>query len=417
VVPSYLDKNYYMMKKFFLISLILGVLVPNLFSQRFNVISKVDSVLANGFYRILLFPELISYSNADYSDIRLFNSKGKEVPYLLKEESFITSVSGFNEYTLLENKYFPEQKLTRVRFENPVNGIISTLGIVVRNTEIDKEITLKGSDNKTDWYVIQKRSFILGEKFDETSQIITLNFPGSNFKYFEFSINDKKKDPIQVLKVGSYSSQQSLGTYTPVPVKEIHQTDSSDKKSYIRIKFNIPFELSRIELEVGGPELYQRNCLVGQYIDNKGVSTFETTGQFEINSNKPVVWETNKLKVQDLTLIIENFDNAPLKINTVKAFQLNKYLIAKLEKNEVYTIKTGNPDLTFPDYDLKYFSENIPEELVILKSQRPSVSSVEKTQNSKTIFTSTILWAVIILIIGLLGFFSIKMVREMGKKN
>ena len=403
------------MKKLYLIILISLGVVPNLFSQKFKASAEIDSVPENGFYKILLSPELISYSNSDYADIRLFDSKGKEVPYLLKEEALATSVSGFTEYKLLENKHLPDKKLTRIWIENPSKKIISSLGVVVRNTEITKEITLKGSDNKTDWYIIQKSSFYSGDKFNETSEIITLNFPNSDYQYFEISINDQKKDPIQVLKVGYYGSQLYNGTYTQIPVKEIQQTDSSNKHSYIHIKFAIPYELSRLELEIDGPELYQRNCIVGQNVSNKHESTFEIEDQFEIVSNKPAVWETSKLNVSELTLIIENADNAPLKLKEVKAFQLNKYIIVKLTKNEEYTVKTGNSQLSFPDYDLKYFTENIPEEVSVLKTRNLSVSSTQEA--SKTIFSKTVLWAVIIVVIGLLGFFSIKLVREMGKKE
>lgn len=403
------------MKKLYLIILVSLGIASALFSQQFKAIADIDSVPEDGYFRILLSPDLISYSNSDYSDIRLFDSKGKEVPYFLKEDAFATSVTGFTEYKLLENKHLPEKKLTRVWIENPNKNIISSLGVVVRNTDITKEITLKGSDNKTDWYIIQKSAYNSGDKFNETSELITLNFPNSDYQYFEISINDQKKDPIQVLKVGYYGSQLSKGTYTQFPVKEMQQTDSSNKHSYIRIKFAIPYELSRLELEIDGPELYQRNCVVGQYVSNKNGSTFEIEDQFELVSNKPAIWETSKLNVSELMLIVENNDNPPLKFKEIKSYQLNKYAIAKLNKNEVYSIKTGNPQLSFPDYDLKYFSENIQEEITVLKTRNLSVSSTQET--SKTIFSKTVLWSVIILVIGLLGFFSIKLVREMGQKE
>jgi hypothetical protein len=46
--------------------------------------AAVDSVRANGFYRVLLPPALVARCRADLSDLRVYDQEGRETPYVLK---------------------------------------------------------------------------------------------------------------------------------------------------------------------------------------------------------------------------------------------------------------------------------------------------------------------------------------------
>lgn len=385
----------------------------SLTGKEFKVASGIDSVKNTGYHKIQLSCDIISFAKDNYGDIRLMNSKGEEIPYIFREEKPAISTTGFKEYKITENEYRVSQKLSRVVFVNPGKKVLSELVLIIRNSEIEKEITLKGSDNNKEWFIIWKG---LPEKagiYNETSGVFTINFPKSDYAYFEISTNDKKKDPVQITKVGYYDSSVVQGLYTEVPIKSISQKDSSNKKSYITVKFERPYEFSKIELTVSGPDFYQRNAYIGNFSQSNNKAFFDTYQGFDLSSAKAAVWETDKLKLDELVLVIENFDNKPLKINAIKFFQLNKYLIAKLNKGETYFVKAGDESLNHPEYDLKYFADSIPDSLAVLHTIETSIQEEAKSPVSKIFFTKTVLWVVISLVIVLLGFFSIRLIKEM----
>lgn len=399
------------------ISAVLLFLCSAIYAGDFSVTANLNPVSVSGYYKILLSPEILSYSNGVYSDIRLFNSKGAEMPYIFNEETPAAAITGFKEYQLLENRHIPGKKLTRVVISNAPQKVISSLSLVVRNTEVEKEITLKGSDDQQNWYIIQKSTFDKGEKFNETSSLFTIIFPPSDYGYFEISVNDKKKDPVQILKVGYYDSKTAQGLYSPVPIRNIAKTDSSNKKSYLTISLPGEYEFSKIEFEISEPELFRRNCYLAKYKTYNNKKVLEIIQNFELSSEKQNILETDKLRTRELIIVIENNDNVPLKINNIRLYQLSKFLIAKLDKGENYSLKTGNRELPYPEYDIKYFRENIPEELTVIKTRNLKIANAEVLSESQTIFTKTILWIVILIVIAILGFFSVKTVKEMKNKE
>jgi hypothetical protein len=404
--------------KIFPLILSISLFAYNILSAtEYKVIAKVDRVTQPGYYKILLLPDVISYSSMDYGDIRLFNSKNNEIPYIFREEEPASAISGFKEYPLLENKYYGTRKYTRVVIHNIRKDVLSELNVIIRNSDTEKEITLKGSDNQTDWFIIRRGWFDSSESFDETSQRMEFTFPKSNYEYLELTINDKKKDPVQVMAVGYYDTQLINGLYTAVPVKEIRKVDSADHRSYVTLRFGKEYEISRLIVNVTEPELYHRNCSLGNYVSHKQKKVFQESGYYELSSTDHSPWEINKTRTKELVIVIENSDNVPFTAVKVKAFQLNKYLIAKLEPGETYEVRTGNNKLTLPDYDLKYFTDSIPANLVLLHTSEVKATGLETSGVSKTFFTKTVLWVVIVLVIGLLGFLSVRMMKDMSKEK
>lgn len=53
----------------------------------FKYQSIIDSIEHDGFYKILLIPEVIAALKPDYSNIRIYDSGNNEIPYMLTKES------------------------------------------------------------------------------------------------------------------------------------------------------------------------------------------------------------------------------------------------------------------------------------------------------------------------------------------
>lgn len=383
----------------------------------FKVTSKLDSVKTAGYYKILLDPDIISYAGNDYADIRLINSKGIEIPYIFREEFPASSSTGFMEYNIIENEYSGSKKRSRIVIHNQQKRILSDLILVLRNSGIEKEITLKGSDNNKEWFIITKGYPVKAGIYGETAGLFIFSIPKSDYEYFEISTNDKKSDPIQIVKAGYYDTKIIQGLYTEVPAGKVSQTDSSNKKTYLKIEFQRPYEFSKIELNISGPDVYKRSVFLGYFTEKNNKRVFEIFNSYELSSLSPSIWETEKQKLKELTIIIENYDNSPLKADAVKFYQLNKYLIAKLDPGETYFVKAGNKTLKHPEYDLKYFANSISDSIQLIKTKSSELDENNKSSVTEVVFTKTILWIVIAVVVLLLGFFSIRMIREMGRNK
>jgi hypothetical protein len=377
--------------------------------------SALDSIPKDGFYKILLIPEVISGLKSDYSDIRIFDKENNEIPYILTKESAIRNNSYFREYKILSNQNLSKPGVNQIILENPLSNPISELYIIVRNSAIEKEITLKGSDDLINWFIVsQQYPSVIGLFQDETSEIKVLDFPKSNFKYFMLQMSIKKEDPLQIIKVGNYDNKKEEGLYSNVPVLSVMQNDSSKyKKSYITIKFKSEFEISKIAFQVKGPKIYQRTFEIFNTHKNGNNISEEFVGEYALSAKTASVYELGTLRTNELLVTIVNDDNVPLKIEKVRCYQLNAYLIAQLHKNVKYFLKFGNANLTQPEYDLKYFTDSIPKNLMQVK---PGIPEKIKSENQKnavhSFFNNKIMWVVLILIIALLAYMTLKLTKE-----
>jgi hypothetical protein len=403
------------MRKIYTLTLFLS-LTMGLSAGDFRWKSQLDTIPSDGFYKILLTPGIIAGANTSYSDIRIFDSKQKEVPYLFREEQPLQTQSAFREYKILENNYLPKQAITRVVLHNERKSIITSLVMVIRNAKVDKIITLKGSDDRKNWYIIQRQYAASSSGYNgKTSEMRVLDFPRSNYEFFEITLNDKRKDPLQIIQVGYYDQETTQGRYSEVPSPAIKQTDSLHK-SYITLRFQQVFEISKLELVVSGPQLYQRNISIVHLEKHKKQPSFESSNRFTIASNHPAILQFDKTRASEIILRVDNKDNAPLNFKAVKAYQLNKYLIAQLKAGEHYSLLYGDSKLLQPGYDLQYFTDSIRNTPLIGTGKAQALTAT-KAPALSLFFNKTFLWIVILAMIILLTWYSVRLLKEMGRNQ
>ena len=70
--------------------------------------------------------------------------------------------------------------------------------------------------------------------------------------------------------------------------------------------------------------------------------------------------------------------------------------------------------MTEPSYDLAFFKDSLSYQPTVLKVQNvQTIQAADKKEESPTFFTDKrVIWVAIILVIGILGFMSVRLIRE-----
>ncbi len=418
------------MKKIFLIfciSLIFNILQ----AQTFRYESEIPKVAKDNFHNILLPPNLVSKLNFDFGDIRVFDVDGEEIPYLLKTEQPTHYSQLFREYKILEKKH--SQNLTDIIFQNPTKSTVSSIHLVIKNSDVFKELKLCGSEDKKQWYIIKDNYFFEANYNNSSTSIIDiLHFPPINYEFFKITIKDYFNEPVKVENVGFYDLTVENGKYSETSAPNVSQNDTVEKKkSTVKITFSEPQFIDKIVFEVEGPTRYLREATLSQSVTVKDSWTsdkkFEkersetrTHSQF-LRAFKLTSFSDNsvflgRVKTKELILSVKNNDDKPLKIKNVRCFQLNVYLTAPLRKDKNYVLRFGNESLNAPVYDLQFFKDSLPSQNEILKpSQLVDLQSDKKPKVEKSNH-SILIWLALGVVIILLGLVSFKMLGEMKKQ-
>lgn len=412
-----------MMKKWInCIVFFLGLM--SLEAQDFCYQADVEQVTEKGYYKIVLSPELLGLVNTNHSDVRLYDAKGNEQPYIIEREPASSLKSTFVTYEIVE-RMFEKDTVSHLIFHNPEKRKINNVSFVVRNTAVHKRVKLSGSDDKQNWYII-KNDYLLHsvESGEKTTELRMLNFPLSDYTYFKLEVNDKSDLPINIIEVGFYDTQKAKGTTTSFPIPVESQVDSA-KHSYIKLAMQDTMYVEQLAFELSGAEYYSRTVKLmdkREYFSRKKkkIVDYHTIGSGSFNSNTNPVLYVKKGTAKELYLEIDNQDNPPLKVDKVTGSILNTYLIAELKPNKEYRLKFGNDNLRKPQYDLVKFRKKLK-----VDSKPLAHSSVITTKKNETLVKEQIsvfenpyfVWVTIGLVGAVLAFISFKMLREIGGKT
>ncbi len=389
------------------------------FSQQFKGEAPLPSVDADGFYRIIISPEASPYFNSEFSNIRIYDQQNTEVPYLYQEEEPVYHSEKFKEYEIVEKKQ-EKNCCTSLILKNPDGHAINNISLSIKNAEVTKHATLLGSDDKLNWFALKER-FVLNaiNNQNKTSELKIVDFPLSNYTYYLLQLQDSTSAPINILSAGYYEANTEDGKYEALSSLSINKSDSTkQKKTFVQITLDTTRVVDKLTITMSGQPYFLRRASLyskEQRKTKKGKTEYyyDRLYDFELTSKQTSVIALSGIKVKELLLIVENDDNPPLDVASIKAFQLNRYFTAWLKKGNQYTLKIGNDNLQSPTYDLAFFKDKIPAQSQLLYIGAVTIFKEKGEQHSTTIFTSqSIIWVAIGLVIIILGFMSVKLIKE-----
>lgn len=397
-----------------------GILSLPLFAQEFSATGKLETVSADGFYKVLLSPEAAIYLNETLTNARILDSKNSEVPYMLIEESPVYLQQLFKEYEIQSQKRTPGIS-TVIRLHNPEQTAINNISLLLRNAEARKTASLTGSDDGKQWFVVRENfTFYPANNTNSVSEVRAIEFPLTNYTYYQLEISDSTSAPLNILKAGYYDKSVTLGLFITVPDSASITTHTQEKRTYIKLRFKEGQLIDKLELSMKGTTFFQRSGFVAvesvRKIKKREERYTRHIENFVVRSGQTTAITFTGLKTNNLTLCIENEDNPALSIDELNAYQLNRYLVAWLTKGQSYTLGFKGKDAVPPSYDLEYFRDSIPSNARVLKISNLQATPAQTVSESPTFFTSkTIIWVAIGGVITLLGFMSLKLVKETSR--
>jgi hypothetical protein len=389
----------------------------SLFSQDYLWQSTITTIDSPGFYKIDLEPIVLSKLNSNYSDIRIHDNKGNEVPYYFEKEDFSITKRVFKEYKLLEKVNW-KNGATVLFIENTDKATINNLQLQIKNFDVRKRLELAGSDDYQQWYTIKENYlFYSADGNTTTSEVKALNFPFTDYKYYRIIIYDVFSLPINVLKIGYFDTYQEQGKFKQIEAPTINRFDSAEThQTYLKVSFKETPYFDKLTFKIEKPAYFHRNakiCL--KHEDKKGRVYYEVLNYFVFNSNDELSFYNNDFSHKEFYIVIDNEDNPPIENIDIAAYQLNRYLVTHIEKDMVYQLVFGNKNKTVqPNYDISFFKNKVAEDIPILQTNE--IVRIKNELKTKTKVSTVWIWISISVVAILLGYMSYKMIAEMEKK-
>jgi hypothetical protein len=236
-----------------------------------------------------------------------------------------------------------------------------------------------------------------------------------------------------VLRTGIHDKMNA--GYLPLPDPTISQKDSGNKHSYYRLQYNDAYRIERLSLIISNPILYKRTVRI---MAEENSTTDKPVTCVSIDP-KDTVFLLPAVKAKVLLIDIANGDNAPLVIRKVVSAQSGIYLLAYLLAGEGdrYELGAGDSLVGPPDYDLHYFTDSLQQHPFDIGLQPVRLrtgtalagSTVKQTAGAGGPASGAngaaaagrksglLLWSILIFILIMLTFISIKLARAVSQKE
>jgi len=402
-------------------TLLFLLLSTSAFAQQFTVSSKITGVTASGLHSVPLTPEFRSHADVNLSGIRIWDSKKKEVPYLLEKVNEGISKYNFKEYTIL-SKSVVADTASQVVIQNTDPAKWDAITLAIANTDATKTYSISGSHDNKEWFGLVNNQMISG-LYSHTDTLVykTLPMPVNAYRYLKISFNDKKTLPLNILAAGSVNGTHTAPTLLEAANSHIKIMQLAlEKKTRITISFNDPVTINRIAFAIKSPSLYKRDARLfvqrAKRRKKKTVPYMEEFYSFDISSSSKNVIDGLNLNENTVVIEIDNKDNEPLEIASVKVYQNPVKLIADLKPGEQYTVMAGNKKLNAPDYDLENFRDQISNDIPTDTLAKPVVLSA-KPKGINGGKSPWIMWVCIAIGALILSYFCYSLVQDLKKKE
>lgn len=370
--------------------------------------------------------EINSKVNSNFSDIRIYEITTEdtvEIAYILNRES-TTSAPEFVPTTLKNITIWHNNKASFIaELTKPIQ--INEIQLTFQEKNFDAKAEILGSQDMKNWELLATEQRIVGIQNASTDfSFTTLYFANAQYKYYKCNIESSK--PLNISKVAVYDELPNRfinNLKDTFSTTQIHATQ--DKKQRLTTYF-VQFEqgvyADALRLTLDSAHEFTRKISLYNILDSveseKGwiyteqLITTASIASFANNTLKFAPTLLGKLKI-----IIHNGDNPNLTITSVTATAPIYSIYTKLKNNNSnYFLYFGNPNANNPDYDIIHFIDQIPENVHLIKLGATMLlhpaPTIEEEQPISFLSDPTTLWTLLIIMVVVIGWFSIKMLLK-----
>lgn len=409
--------------KLLLFSILLGFPFLGSSQEGYDFQRKINISQFSEWNKIEIPSNMYQNINNDFSDIRIFYSDGhqkKEIPYLITS-SLSSNDSEYHQFKIINKTKTSEG--TYITLESPsTNKDLENIEFNFSNQNFDWKISLEGSHNQMQWFIILENYRILSIKNADTSyQFQKLSFEKTNYKYYRIFIPTQDTPNIEWAKFKETSLQKT--PHKKLIINNfIKSNDLKKKQTILTVSLKNPIPINSITLNIDKSELFNRDIEI-EPPPKKNIKTkkgwnkyYEPIYSGTIHSSdiSKTLSINNSSWIKELRITIQNRDNPPLEIKSIEIITPKHFIFFNPKDKGDYTMLYGNNDSPQPQYDL----ENFRNKILNSPHQEATLSQEEKLQKTKKdkqnpIFENNFwLWGIMITLILILGYFGFRMLNQ-----
>jgi hypothetical protein len=318
---------------------------------------------APGTYDLVVPLQVMDKSREDLADLRLYDAKGKEIPFALRIRKEVDDKREIA--TRLFNQASVGSTARDVSVDLGENaGEHNEIEIETAGTNFRRRVDLEGSDSGKEW-----RTLMTGEvvfSFESQNKVVEssrVSYPTSRYRYLRVRVladelTDKQAPQIGEVKVLMAVREKGDQTTWNVDVARFDSVRNQGAPASawtIDLGFRVPCDRLTIEI---GDESFSRPFQVEAVDDPQNVrliASGELTRRIGEASRPLVIYFVKEEQVRKLRLLMNDFSNQTLSITSIQPGAPARQLVFELKEPAAQPLRLffGNLKATAPHYDFE----------------------------------------------------------------
>lgn len=404
---------------------------------------------ANLYYSARITPEIYNAAQTDFSDVRIIDSNGSQVPYIIARPC---DVSENREYApKIINRSEDSKQGSCVTLDFGRQEEKNTIKVVTGGNNFRRAVKVEGSNDNVKFFTLVKQAFVFAVADRNWSQFNDIDLPLNDYRYLRITVSpmpDEKDNPV-IASVRTFKSENKQVERTPVTMLCTSHIEDANRNLSIYeydMKYcNLP--ISEIKLAIEDKSFYRHVTVDGRNVLTRRVKieTEDNREKFE-DVNESWSFLTGNMiyryigadgKEQEKTTLpiylkvyrylrvtVSNYDDRPLKIQNASAEMIpHKIIIDGDEITEPLLFYVGLESANRPQFDMEH---KLAKPLEVKASQAVIGSIVEnplfvKTQAGLVPWTEKhksiplVIMVFVVVVLGLFIFKSFKSIKPAGR--
>ena len=371
--------------------------------------ADIPVVDKSDYYNVELSQEVVG---AGLAYIKIFDEQKTETPYFIRSTDPIQEINSFESFKLERNT--TKDSLNIIVVDNQRLENINRFCIVLQKAETEIFAAIRGSNDKGKWFIVKQASETsrISRQTADNSEMLIIDFPQGKYRFYEIKLWSNSSSPLDIQKVGRIKNTSLYGNF--VEINDVKFMQKSDEKntdiSFPDMKHT--YCINKVEFGIKNKPDYLRHA---KLID----SVSYDTERISLSSLKDNIFFINDFYFSSNTsVVIENKNNPPLVIDSIKIYGLRRYVCLYLEAGKRYNLISDSSDPISSRYDIEHFKDKISSDLPILQlsNQEFIPEKIAPKRTLSLIEQPVFLWSVIIVVGVFLVFVCFRMIRELRKK-
>jgi hypothetical protein len=325
----------------------------------------------DGLVKISVPLETLSAARPGLEDLRLYDDAGREIPFLMEQSApspairrppkqFGVAVSADATVATLETGF--TEPIASVTLQTPAPSFL-------------KAVRVDGSQNGRSWEVLVQGQPIFRQQ-NGVSQL-DISIPPARWGFLRITLDDRRAGPIPITGAILHTEAGAPAPEEPLGVV-ITQRNEEPGTTRLMLRFDgANCVLAGLSLETPDP-FFNRTVALSQQRFAEGELREVVVHRDNIQRVAPIGQPAQPsvrfasgvaLRQRDLSIVISNDDNPPLRITAVRAWRRPVYLTFNASSVGAIHLLSGNPSGVAPRFDLAFLRASLPD--VVLASPQP----------------------------------------------